>query len=248
MRLEDGHFRFDLDGIDRALADGAGTLIVCQPYNPLGRCFTAEELRAVATLVDRHGARVVSDEIHAPLTYGNVHVPYVTASPEAASHAVTLTSASKAWNLPGLKCAAAITSNDADEARWQQISEMRTHGASTIGIEANLAAFRRGGPWLDETVAYLDGNRQLLGRLLAEHLPDVRYRLPEATYLAWLDFTDFDLPVPPAQLFLDKARVAMNPGIAFGRQAKACTRFNFGTTAAIIEQAVTCMAGAVASL
>lgn len=185
MAVDAGRYTLDLAGIDDALAEGAGTLILCQPYNPLGREFTREEMLAVSAVVERHGARVAADEIHAPLVYGRAHVPYASVGEQAAAHTVTLVSASKAWNLPGLKCAAAITNSDRDEERWQQISMMKTHGASTIGIAANLAAFSAGASWLDGLLDRLDANRTLLGELLAEHLPQVGYNPPEATYMTF---------------------------------------------------------------
>ncbi|MGI8880729.1 MAG: MalY/PatB family protein [Jatrophihabitans sp.] len=245
MAVADDRFVLDLEGIDAAFAAGAGTLILCQPYNPLGRCFTREELLQLSQVVAKHGGRVASDEIHAPLVYANKHVPYASISDEAAAHTITLVSASKAWNLPGLKCAQLITSTDVDEDRWRQISMMKTHGASTMGIASNLAAFRSGGEWLDNTLAYLDTNRRLLGSLLQEHLPGVGYRVPEATYMAWLDFSALDLPDEPAAFFLEEARVAMNPGLAFGANGAGCARLNFATTTAILEQAITAMGKAV---
>ncbi len=245
MAVADGRFVLDLEAIDAAFAAGAGTLILCQPYNPLGRCFTVAELQALSQVVAKHGARVVSDEIHAPLVYAGNHVPYASVSEEAAAHTITQVSASKAWNLPGLKCAQLITSNDADEERWQQISMMKTHGASTMGIVSNLAAYRSGAAWLDATVAYLDNNRQLLGSLLHDHLPGVGYTMPEATYMAWLDFTALELSAEPAAFFLEHARVAMNPGVAFGANGAGCARLNFATTSGILEQAITAMGKAV---
>ena len=245
MLRDSGRAVLDLEGIDQAFKAGAGTLILCNPYNPLGRSFSAEELTDLAEVVQRNGARVVSDEIHGPLTYGHSHVPYASVSEVAAQHSITLVSASKAWNLPGLKCAQAITTNDEDEERWQRISRLSTHGASTLGIDSNLAAYRFGAAWLDETLAYLDRNRHLLGELLADKLPDVGYVVPEATYLSWLDFNELGLRVEPAEFFLEHARVAMNPGVAFGSNGAGCARLNFATSASILEQAVTAMADAL---
>lgn len=244
--LDDGVRRLDLDGIDRAFAAGAGTLVLCQPYNPLGRSFSREELMALSAVVDRHGGRVVSDEIHAPLTYpGRRHVPYASVSERTAGHAVTVTSASKAWNLAGLKCAQLITSNDIDEQRWQSILPVKTHGASSIGIRANVAAFRDGGPWLSRVLDYLEGNRRLLADLLAEYLPQVGYTPPEATYLAWLDCRALELGVEPAEFFLERARVATSPGPPFGSNGAGYVRFNFATSRSIMEQMVKAMSDAV---
>jgi cystathionine beta-lyase len=241
MLAEDGKFVLDLEGIDVAFGNGARTLILCNPYNPLGRAFAKPELAALAAIVDRHGARVIADEIHAPITYDGVHVPYASVADQAASHSLTFVSASKAWNLPGLKCAQAIVTSDADEDVWQTISTLRTHGASTIGIAATVAAYGSGASWLDETLAYLDENRRLLDTLVATHLPGVNYRVPEATYLAWLDLTDLELPSEPAAFFLEYARVGLNPGISFGGPGKGCVRLNFATSAELLTQAVAAM-------
>ncbi|HEX7355736.1 MAG TPA: aminotransferase class I/II-fold pyridoxal phosphate-dependent enzyme [Mycobacteriales bacterium] len=245
--VEDGVRRLDIAGIDAAFARGGGTVVLCHPYNPVGRSFSADELTSLCEVVDRHGGRVVSDEVHAPLTYaGDRHVPYASISPVAAGHTLTLVSASKAWNLPGLKCAQAIVSSDVDEERWRSLPPLKTHGASTLGIRANVAAFREGGAWLDDAVAFLDGNRRLLADLLAEHLPGVRYTVPEATYLAWLDCRALDLPVEASEFFLTRARVATNPGPAFGTDGAGHVRLNFATSREILERAVAAM-GAVVS-
>lgn len=246
VRDAGGVRRLDLEAIDAAFAAGAGTLILCHPHNPLGRSFTVAELTAVADVVERHGGRVVADEVHAPLTYpGGRHVPYASVSDAAAGHAVTLVSASKAWNVPGLKCAQLIVSNGRDAARWRAVPFVRTHGASTVGIRANIAAYRHGQPWLETVLAYLDGNRRLLGELLAAHLPGVGYDVPEATYLAWLDCSALGLGSEPAAFFLDAARVATSAGSDFGAGGADHLRFNFATSRAILERAVEAMGRAV---
>jgi cysteine-S-conjugate beta-lyase len=245
MAVDAGRFVLDLEGIEEAFRAGAGTLILCNPYNPLGRAFSAEELRALSLVVARNDARVISDEIHGPITYELSHIPYASVDDEAADHSVTMVSGSKAWNLPGLKCAQIIVTNPRDEQVWSQISGLRTHGASTIGIAANIAGYNEGAPWLDETLSYLDQNRRRLAELLAKHLPEVRYQIPEATYLAWLDFGGLRLPVEPAEYLLEKARVALNPGIAFGSPGTGCVRLNFATSRAILEEAIIRISSAV---
>lgn len=246
MLVRDGRYEFDLDGLDRAFHDGGGLLILCNPYNPLGRVFSREELLAVSDVVERNGARVFSDEIHAPLVYpGGQHVPYASVSEVAASHTITSTSASKAWNLPGLKCAQIIISNDADAEVWERIGFMASHGASNPGVIANTAAYSAGGDWLAGTVDYLDGNRRLLGDLLAEHLPEIGYTAPEGTYIAWLDARALELEVPPADFFRERAGVAMTDGSSCGEAGVGFMRFIFATPRPIIEQAVRQMADAV---
>ena len=242
---DDGRCELDLDAIDAAFAAGAASIILCHPYNPVGRAFTVAELAALAEVVDRHGGRVISDEIHAPLTYRPAqHVPYASISDLTAGHALTITSPSKAWNLAGLKCAVAVTSNDADEQRWSTMAAS-AEGASTIGIEASIAAYRDGGPWLDAAVAYLDQTRTWLAELLADRLPAVRYTPPEATYLAWLDCRGLDLPVEPAEFFLDHARVALNAGPAFGAGYHGFARMNLATSRALLERMVDAMAASL---
>ncbi|MGN6205048.1 MalY/PatB family protein [Humibacter sp.] len=246
MLVRDGRYEFDLDGLDLAFHDGGGLLILCNPYNPLGRVFSREELLAVSEVVERNGARVFSDEIHAPLVYpGGQHVPYASVSEVAASHTITSTSASKAWNLPGLKCAQIIISNDADAEVWERIGFMASHGASNPGVIANTAAYSAGADWLAGTVDYLDGNRRLLGDLLAEHLPEIGYTAPEGTYIAWLDARALELEVPPADFFRERAGVAMTDGSSCGEAGVGFMRFIFATPRPIIEQAVRQMADAV---
>ncbi|WNB85034.1 aminotransferase class I/II-fold pyridoxal phosphate-dependent enzyme [Cellulomonas sp. ATA003] len=242
----DGVQALDLDGIDRALAPAGGLVVLCNPWNPLGRVLRREELLALADVVERRGGRVFSDEIHAPLVYpGAVHVPYASISPAAGAHTVTATSASKAWNIPGLKCAQMILSNEADAAVWQRIGAMAGHGASTLGVIANTAAYRLGGPWLDSVLGYLDTNRSILADELAEHLPEVRYTPPHGTYLAWLDCRALDLPSGPAAFFLEHAGVAVTDGRACGAAGEGFVRYTFATPRPLVEQAVRAMADAV---
>jgi cystathionine beta-lyase len=239
---------YDLAAIDAGLAAGAGTLILCNPHNPLGRTFRADELRALAEVVAAHpGARVIADEVHAPLVYpGARHVPYASVSAAAAGHSVTLVSASKGWNLPGLKCAQVVLTSEADARRWDSLAFVQTLGASTLGIVANLAAYSAGAGWLADTVSYLDANRRLLADLLAEHLPAVRYRMPEATYLAWLDCRELGV-ADPAAFFAAEARVLVNDGADFGAVGRGFVRLNFATSAPILTEVVRRMGAAVAA-
>lgn len=240
--------RLDIERIAGAFSDGAASLILCNPHNPLGRSYSAGELGALCEVVTAHGARVVSDEIHGPLTYpGGVHVPYATVSPAAATHSVTLVSASKGWNLPGLRCAQMILTSEVDRQRWKAVPSIRSHGVSTLGITATTAAYRDGADWLSELLAYLDSNRYLLKRLVAEMLPAVGYTVPEATYLAWLDFTSTNLGARPAEALLDSARVATNPGALFRGGGEGHVRLNFATSKAILVSAIDRIADGLSS-
>lgn len=239
---------YDLDALDRAFADGGGLLVLCNPHNPIGKVLEPDEMAAIGEVVDRHGARVFSDEIHAPLMYpGRRHTPYASVGEVNAGHTLTATSASKAWNLPGLKTAQVIVSNDADRERWARDGGMWGHGAANLGVVANTAAYRAGGPWLDDVVAYLDGNRRLLAELAAEHLPGVALTPPDGTYLAWLECGALELPQPPAEFFAERAGVMLTAGAACGDVGATAVRFNFATSRPILERAVTAMGEAVRS-
>jgi cystathionine beta-lyase len=184
----DGRAVLDLAGLDAAFRRGGHLLVLCNPCNPVGRVYQAAELAAVAAVVAANNGRVFADEVHAPLIYpGGAHVPYASISEQAAAHTVTTTSASKGWNLPGLKCAQLIFSNHRDAEVWSRDAYAFEHGASILGVRASTAAYRDGGPWLAEVVDYLDGSRLLLAELLRQQLPAIRYQPPEGTYLAWLD-------------------------------------------------------------
>jgi cysteine-S-conjugate beta-lyase len=248
MAGHDGFFTFDLDAIADAFRAGGHLLIFCNPYNPLGRVFTRDEITQLTDVVDRHGGRVFADEIHGPLVYpGLGHIPYASTSDAAAAHALTATSASKAWNLPGLKCAQVILTNEPDRQRWEEMGFFASHGASNPGVVANIAAFRYGEAWLDEVLGYLDDSRRLLARLLGRHLPDVRYRPPDGTYLAWLDCTAMDLPASPGALVTDRGHVTVVDGPAFGAGGAGSFRLNFATPQPVLAEMVGHVAAALGS-
>ncbi len=246
MLLGEHGYVLDLEGIERALAPQGGLLILCNPCNPVGRVFRAGELQAVADVVARTGARVFSDEIHAPLVYpGHRHIPYASVSEATAAHTITATSASKAWNLPGLKCAQLVFSNDGDLRVWNEGAAMAVAGPSNLGVVASTAAYRDGGAWLAEVVDYLDRNRMVLQDALRDRLPEVGYRPPEGTYIAWLDWRRYDLGGAPAAVLLREAGVALTDGALCGASGRGFTRLVFATPRPILEEAVERMAAAV---
>ncbi len=229
----------DLEAIDRELDAGAGLVVLCNPLNPGGRVFERAELEALSDVVHAHGARVFADEVHAPIVFGDArHVPYASVSAAAAEHSITTTSASKAWNLPGTKAAQLITTNDADEQTWQSLGPIAGHGASTLGVIANTAAYRDGREWLDTTVAYYDANRRLLGELLADRLPEVGYRMPEGSYIAWLDVSQLGLGDDPATTIRERAGLAVTDGRACGAAGAGYVRLILATPRPIVEQIV----------
>jgi cystathionine beta-lyase len=229
---------------DRARAGGRpAAYAMCSPHNPTGTVHTREELTAVTELAARHGVRVVVDEIHAPIVYADAtFVPYL--SLPGSEGAFSLLSASKAWNLAGLKAAVAVAGADSatDLARMPAVV---SHGPSHFGVIAHSAALRHGGPWLEAVLAGLDANRRLLGELLTEHLPGVGYIPPQGTYFAWVDCRPLELADDPAAVFLKRGRVAVMSGPAFGTGGAGYVRVNLATSAEIITEAVRRMAASV---
>lgn len=242
MRMEGGRWCMDLDGIDAAFAAGARLAILCNPHNPVGRVFTESELRAFCAIAGRHGARVFCDEVHSPLVFApHRHVPYATLGGEAARQAITATSASKGWNVPGLKCAQLILSNDDDLRIWRSLAPLAGHATATPGVIANTAAWREGGPWLARVMTYLEGNRALVGQALRERMPGIGWVSPEGTYLAWLDCRALGLGEAPAARFR-RAGVALVDGSECGAAGTGFVRMNFAMPRPILAQALERMA------
>ena len=241
----DGRYELDLDGIERAFEAGADVLVLCNPWNPVGRVLMREELIAVSEVVDRHGGRVFADEIHAPVVFpGHRHVPYASVSEIAASHTITAVSASKAFNLPGLRCAQLVFSNEEDAGRFEGVAGFAAHGASILGVLANTVAYTAGRPWLDQVLAYLDESRELLRRRLADELPEIGYRPPEGTYIAWLDVRALGLGDAPATTVLERAGVALTDGAACGEEGKGFLRLIEATPQPVLEDVVDRLAAA----
>jgi len=244
--VADAGWTHDLAAIDAAFHAGARTLVLCNPQNPTGVAIERAELEAIAEIVDRHNGRVFADEIHAPLRYGSTeHVPYASVSAASARHTITATSASKAWNIPGLKTAQLITSNPADEEMYQVFGFAVLHGASTPGVIATTAAYAEGREWLGEVTDYLDSNRTRLAELLAEHLPEIGYRVPDATYIAWLDCASLGIDGSIADFFRTEAGVTLTDGVLCGRGYENHVRLIFAMPQPILEEAVIRMAAAV---
>jgi len=265
--------RLDLDALERAFADATGAgahgrgpgsgrravWLVCNPHNPTGTAHTPDELAAGLALAARYGVRVVSDEIHAPLTRPGLdghpssrHTPLLTVP---GSHdAVAVVSASKAFNLPGIKAAAVVGGpGAADDLR--RVPEEAGHGVHHVAVLAHVAALDHGDAWLDAVLAGVERNAWLLADLLAEHLPGVRYRPGEATYLAWLDCRGLGAPGSPGspdapgapddgpardpyRWFLDRARVALEDGRRFGPGGDGRVRLNLATNVDVLTEAV----------
>jgi len=240
-------FEIDLDGLRRAASE-ARVLLLCHPQNPTGRAFRRAELEAVAEVALSHGLFVVSDEIHADLVLsGERFVPFASLAPEVAARTLTLASASKAFNVAGLRTAVAVFGSDEVRRRFLSLPRHVRGGVSILGFEATRAAWREGGPWLEAVLEYLRGNRALVAEIVARDLPGVVYRPGEATYFAWLDCRALGLEPSPFRFFLDRARVALSDGLAFGRPGAGFARLNFATSRALLREALERMAKALST-
>jgi cysteine-S-conjugate beta-lyase len=232
--------RFDLDALD-----GVRVLVLANPHNPTGRVLPRDELGAIAERCAATGTWVLADEIHAPLVLpGATHTAWLEVSDAARDRGFALMSASKAFNLAGLKASVIVTAAPGPRAAAARLPDLADR-SGLLGVVASEAAFAAGDAWLDAVLARLAANRDLLADLLAERLPGVRWTPPQGTYLAWLDCRALGLGDDPAAAFLARGRVALVPGTAFGRVGAGFARLNFATGPELLREMVDRMAAAV---
>lgn len=232
------------DAFARATAGGGrAAYLLSNPHNPTGTVHTAAELETLARLADEHGVIVISDEVHAALVYEpGSFTPYLTVP--GADRGITVTSASKAWNLAGFKAGLVVPGPGARDDVGR-LHPFVTFGTSHLGVIAHAAAWTHGVEWLGHLVAELDANRRLLAELVADRLPGVRLRIPEATYLAWLDCRELGLGESPTAHFRERGRVALSEGESFGKSGRGFARLNFATSPGILREAVDRMAASL---
>jgi len=232
----------DLTALENAFAAGVKAYILCHPHNPVGHVFTMDELEKIAELAKKYNVLVISDEIHAPLIFSKAKfIPYLNVSDTARETGLCITSASKAWNLAGLKCAQIVADNSAINDRLLQLPIASPWRSSLLGVWASIAAYNQGEPWLKAVINNVDDNRHYLAKLLKKHLPKAKYTVPNSTYLAWIDLSAYGQE-NVAALLLDKGRVALSNGTDFGGVGKDFVRFNLATSKEIIKEAVLRMA------
>lgn len=233
-------WELDLDGIRTAFEDGATAILLCNPHNPTGTVHDRDSLAALAELADEFGVAVVSDEIHAPLAQpGTGFTPFLAVNDAAQRVGYAVVSASKAFNLAGLKCALMVTADDETSAVVRGLPVEVEWRTGQFGLLAAVAAFsEESDAWLDGLLRTLDENRVLLEDLLAARLPGARYRLPDAGYLAWIDLSALGWGDNPARRILKDAKVALHFGPAFGAEGAGHVRLNFGTSPEILTEAI----------
>ncbi len=238
MRNDDFTWCLDLAALEIAFSEGLPAYILCNPHNPVGYLPSRTELEQLADLADEYNVLIISDEIHAPLTYpGNTFTPYLSINAQAKRTGVMITSASKAWNTAGLKCAQIITQDEQRSESLKFVAEHTIWRSSLLGAWANITAYNEGEPWLDQALELLDVNRRLLASLLSDLLPEANYRIPNSTYLGWVDLSAYH-EKRPAQYLREQARVAFSEGEDFGPSGAGFVRIDFATSSEILTQAI----------
>lgn len=244
-----GYYEIDFEAFEQAITPQAKLFILCNPHNPVGRVFTRAELTRLAEICERHDVLICSDEIHCDLIFsGQQHIPVASLSPEIASRTITLMAPSKTYNIAGLEGSFAVIPDPEMRRAYEKSRAGLTGHINVLGVTAAIAAYQGGQSWLTELLAYLESNRDLLASYVQQNLPGLSMFSPEGTYLAWINCREARIPGNPQKFFLENARVAMNNGDDFGMGGQGFVRLNFGTSQAILLEALERMRTALAQL
>ena len=238
MRDDGTRHVFDMAELASLVDKRTRIFVLCNPQNPTGRVFSRGELLALGQFAIEHDLIVISDEIHSDLVYpGHQHIPFASLDPEIATRTVTLNSATKSFNIPGLRCALiAFGTAELRDRFHKRIPAKLTGSANIVGADATVAAWTQGQPWLDAVMDHLLKARNRVKDVLAAEVPQIRLHAPEATYLAWLDCSELKLSSSAFQFFLDKARIGFSAGETFDPGCAQFVRFNFGTSMTILDE------------
>ncbi|MCP4039413.1 MAG: putative C-S lyase [bacterium] len=230
-------WEIDFDALQSSIDDRTRLLLLCNPHNPSGRVLRRDELERLAEVAIANDLVVVSDEVHGDLVFdGRPHIPIASLSPEIGERTITLTSATKAFNIPGTRCAVAHFGSARLREAYHSIPRHLRGGIGLLGIYATLAAWQQSQDWLDQVRSYLQGNRDWVAEFTRTRLPDVTHHPCEATYLAWLDCSQVDLPTSPAAHILETQQLALNEGRTFGQGFEKFARLNFATSRPILNE------------
>lgn len=236
---EENPWILDLDEVEKAYASGIKVHLLCSPHNPLGRIYSRAELTRIAEMAKKFGVIVISDEIHSPLVFkSHEFVPFLSVSEAAREVGITVTSASKGWNIAGLKSALIISQNAGIDEILALMPPAVKFRSSILGAFASAAAFKEGGRWLDSVLGTLEENSLMVRNLLKSKIPSVKMHLPQSSYVAWLDLTSLNLGENPAQTLLERGKVAFNAGFMYGPQSSQFVRLNYATSPTILTEAV----------
>jgi cystathionine beta-lyase len=247
---ETDRYAHDFDRIEETITDHTSLLLLCNPHNPVGRVFDRTELERLAETCMRHNMMICTDEIHSDIVFdGRRHVPIASLAPEIAARCATFFAPSKTFNIPGLYCSIGVIQDPETRARFEAAREGLVPSVNSLGLVAALAAYQDGTTWLEELLRYLQANRDYLRTYIATHIPGIKCKPIEGTFLAWLDCRELPFPATdPQAFFLEKARVALNDGVKFGFGGEGFVRLNFGCPRATLVEALERMRLAVENL
>jgi cysteine-S-conjugate beta-lyase len=238
-RTESGSYEVDWEIFESAITPQTRVFVLCNPHNPVGRVFRRPELEKMAQICLAQNVTIVSDEIHCDLLYpGYRHIPIASLAPEVARHTITLMAPSKTFNLAGLYTSFAIIPDADLRRRFVQLQHARTGGVNVLGLVAAEAAYREGQEWLDQLLIYLKQNRDFVAEFVHRQMPGVQMKVPEATFLAWLDCREAGLQQDVYSFFLKNGRVALNDGRTFGAGGEGFVRLNFGCPRSVLAEAL----------
>jgi len=239
--MENGRYRMDYENLEQICRDGARMLILSNPHNPAGNAWTAAELRKMAGICLKYNTLIISDEIHSDLVNrGFKHTVLASLSPEIALQTITMNAPSKTFNIAGMATASVIISNPLLMKKFHKILDaLHIEMGNIFGNVASEAAYTHGDAWLDELLGYIDGNIGTLIEFAEKHLPKVTVIRPEATYMAWLDFSQTDMSSKKLKKFIiEKAGLGLNEGIQFGSGGEGYMRINLACPRQTLLQAL----------
>lgn len=229
----------DFAALEGLVDERTRIIVLCNPHNPTGRVFSREELLEFGRFAEKHDLIVISDEIHADLVYGEKrHLPFASLAPELAARCITINSPTKSFNFPGLRAAVMHFSGTLHDRFLSRLPYRLLGQLNTIGMEATIAAWTQGQPWLDMVMSHLASTKETVGKVLTARIPEIAFHDTEATYLMWLDCSRLNLPCSAYDFFLREAAVAFSAGESFDPGCRNFVRLNFATTTTIMEEAL----------
>lgn len=236
---KDGSYSIDFEDLEKKMADGCKTMILCSPHNPVGRVWTRDELERIGALCEKYGVLLVSDEIHSDLIYPEYrHISIATISKYVEQNSITCIAPSKTFNIPGLSLSAVIIPNPELRARFQRaIDSVGISMSNVFGITAMEAAYTHGEEWLDSLIPYLKGNLIYLLEFFDRYIPEIKVVRPQGTYLVWLDCRGLNMDGETLHRFIaQEAGVGLVKGVDFGSEGEGFMRMNIACPRPTLEE------------